>query len=60
MCAAFVEAEDAIKGPVLPGRYSHYYYDAADKIVCSTGCSEGEVDQIDAPLQPNEEGWFDR
>ncbi len=29
--------------------------------VSSTGStdSEGEMDQIDPPLQPNEEGWFD-
>ncbi len=60
LCTVFAEAEDSIKGPVPPGRYCPYYYDTADEIVCSTGSSEGEIHRIDPPLQPNEEGWFDR
>ena len=40
-------ADDAVKGPIPPGRYRLYYFNDTTEIVCSTGpSSEGEPDAL--------------
>jgi len=59
-CAAFAKAQDATMGPLLPGRYRHYYCNTDNDIVCSTGTGSSSVcgdDPLDPPIDMNEDDW---
>jgi hypothetical protein len=62
-CAAFANAHDATIGPLPPGGYRHYYYNADYDIVCSSGTGTscaGEEDPLNPPIDMNEDDWVAR